>query len=576
MLIEINSNNRIEIAPEAWTDHCRSIPGARWSKESRCWHFPLTFAACKQLRAVFKDRLEIGPLLRNWAENELATRITPSLEIRDAIDAPAIQGYPLAFSFQNAGARFMALAGQCLLSDPLGAGKTLQCIMALQLLNKDAFPVLVICPNTLKINWKREFNKWAPDISVHIVNGTATQRNKVFHAFNGDASHDKVLIINIESTRIHSRLTGYGSIALTPKETAPKELNFIDWGTVIVDEAHRLKNPKAKQTRAVWAVSKHAKYRFALTGTPLTNAPDTLFPILHFLSPEEWPSKTQFIDRYCLSGFNSFGGLEVFGIRPDMAKEFFSIFDPRFRRMPKEVILPNLPPIIHEQRFVQMSPKQRKAYEDMTDSLCTETEDGTWVIAQNPIAQLTRLSQFASCYVENDEGHLILSDPSCKLDAFMDDVDDWISAGEPIVVFAQSRQLLRMASARLSKANIEHTIVEGGQTQDQRQQSVDLFQAGKVPCILVVLAVGSQGLNLTRSRVSIFLQRPWSYVEYEQACGRTHRIGSENHPNILYIDYITEGTVELRQLDVLANKENLLQEILRDNSKIKQLIKGTV
>jgi SNF2 family DNA or RNA helicase len=264
----------------------------------------------------------------------------------------------------------------------------------------------------------------------------------------------------------------------------------------------------------------------------------------------------------------------VSGILPEMQEEFFSIFDPRFRRLPKEVILPQLPPIVYETRHVTMNPKQKKAYESMATTLVATLDDGSLAIAKNPIAQLTRLTQFASAYIEvNEDGNLRLSDPSCKLDQLIEDLEDY---NEPVVVFAQSRQLIEMASKRLEKTKILHSVVKGGQSNDTRQNEIDSFQNGRVSVILVVIAAGGVGITLTRGRIAIFLQRSWSNVDQQQAIGRLHRIGSEVHDSVVIIDYVTQGTVEEGQLAVLAGKADLLEEVVRDVTTIRKLLNGEV
>lgn len=564
-------NNRIYITSEmSDRERCKMIPGSRWDKDKRQWHAPVSWTSCKRLRTVFGDRIQIGPILMEWAKKEVSQRIAPSVALRTALGVTDTGGLVEGlYGFQQAGAQFLITAENALLGDPMGAGKTIQVIAAARAVN--ALPMLVICPNSMKRTWGREVSKWWPNVPVYIVEGTAQKRAKILAAA---ADNPGVVIFNWESVRLHSRLAPYGSIALSDAEKTPKELNKIPFKLVVADEAHRMKDPKSKQTRAVWAVAHGptVKYRWALSGTPLTNKPDTLFPILHFMAPHEWPSKTSFIDTYCLSSLNIWGGLEVFGIRPDVEKEFFDIFDPRFRRMPKEVILPQLPPIVQETRYVEMGAKQKKAYESMVESYTSVDTAGNLIIASNPISALTRATQYASAYLEVDEeGHAKLTDPSCKLDQLMEDLED---ISEPVVVFAVSRQLIDMAAARLEKAGISHTVVKGGQTQDQRQNAIDAFQEGKVDVILVVIAAGGVGITLTRSRVAIFLQRSWSNVDQQQAIGRVHRIGSEIHDSVVVMDYITSGTVEESQLAVLAGKADSLEEIIRDKDAIRKLLRG--
>src|SRR5688572_1285319 len=564
-------NNRIYIQSDMYDrDRCKSIPGSRWCKDSRRWHAPISWATCKVLRSTFMDRLQIGPSLMEWAKKEVSERIAPSVALRSALSVKDPGGLVKGlYDFQQAGAHFLITAKNALLGDPMGAGKTVQVIAAARAVN--ALPMLVICPNSMKRTWGREVNKWWPGTPVYIVEGTAAKREKILATA---ADNPGVVIINWESVRLHSRLAPYGSIALTEKEKEVKLLNRIPFKAVVADEAHKMKDPKSKQTRAVWAIAHGptVEYRWAMSGTPLTNKPDTLWPILHFLNPQEWPGKTAYIDRYCLSSLNVWGGLEVFGIRPDMEAEFFDIFDPRFRRMPKEIILPQLPPIVNEVRYVEMTKKQADAYKAMVENLCTVDSNGEMIVASNPISQLTRCTQYASAYLEvDDEGHARLSDPSCKLDQLMEDLED---IAEPVVVFAVSRQLIDMASVRLEKAGIRHSVVKGGQSNDQRQNAIDAFQNGQVDVILVVIAAGGVGITLTRARIAIFLQRSWSNVDQQQAIGRVHRIGSEIHESVVILDYVTQGTIEEGQLGVLAGKADSLEEIIRDKDAIRRLMNG--
>ncbi len=550
-------------------DRCKSVPGTRWDKDKKQWHSPLSWATCKILRSTFGDRIQIGPALMDWAKQEVVTRISPSVALRDAMNVEDRTGMlPGLYDFQAAGASFLVAAKHALLGDPMGAGKTVQTLAAVNAAN--ALPVLVVCPNSMKRTWGRETNKWLPNVPVYVIEGSAAKRQKLLATA---AQVPGVVIMNWESVRLHSRLAPYGSIALSDKEKQDKELNGIPFKAVIADEAHRMKDPKSKQTRAVWAVGhgRTVEYRWALTGTPLTNKPDTLYPVLHFLNPQEWPSKTAFVDRYCMATMNPWGGLEIKGLKPDMQAEFFDIFDPRFRRMPKEIILPQLPPIVYETRWVEMSTKQQKAYDSMVESLCATGDDGSMVVAINPISQLTRLTQYASAYLEDWGDGPRMSDPSCKLDQLMEDLED---ISEPVVVFAMSRQLIEMAALRLEKAGIQYSVVKGGQSNDQRQNAIDAFQNGTVSVILVVIAAGGVGITLTTGRIAIFLQRSWSNVDQQQAIGRVHRIGSEIHDSVVIIDYVTQNSVEESQLAVLADKAGSLEEIIRDQAAIRRLMRG--
>jgi SNF2 family DNA or RNA helicase len=235
--------------------------------------------------------------------------------------------------------------------------------------------------------------------------------------------------------------------------------------------------------------------------------------------------------------------------------------------------------MMFERRDVEMSTKQKKAYSQMRDTMMAELENGDLVTAPSILTQTTRLLQFASSYAEMDineetgELKTLLSEPSCKVDALMDDIKNKDFGDDSVAVCAVSRQLIYLLSGALTKAGIEHGLITGAQTEDERQAAIDNFQAGKIKWILYTAQAGGVGVTLTAARRLIMLQRPWSLVDYKQALDRVHRIGSEIHDSIIVTDYITEGTIEERVLEVLETKADNFEEIVRDKEQLLALLK---
>jgi SNF2 family DNA or RNA helicase len=536
---------------------------------------------------VFKADLEIGPKLTAWAADERTNRVDPANALRELEE---YEGDEDLFPHQRAGVAFLSTARRALLADEPGLGKTAQTIRAIKKLSEteQVFPALIVCPNTLKKNWKREFGLWWPEVNVQVISGSAGQRRKQF-----DSEAD-VYVINWESLRSHSRLAPYGSVALArcPScgghdekvsenrcEVHIRELNKIDFKVVVADEIHRSKEPKSKQTRALWSATGDADIRFALTGTPIANNVLDLWSILHWLSPEEWPSKTRWIDRMVDTMLNAFGGMLVLGVKPHMHEEFYAAINPRMRRMLKARVLPWLPPVVKERRDVEMPTKQAKAYKQMRDLMIAELEGGDALTAPSPLTQTTRLLQFASSYAEMDvdkttgEITVKLIEPSCKVDALIDDIKSGDFGDDSVAVCAVSRQLIDLLSVELEKLKIPHGLITGAQNEDERQQAVDDFQSGKIKWILFTAQAGGVGITLTAARRLVMLQRPWSLVDYKQALDRVHRIGSEIHDSISIIDYVTEGTIEERVIQVLDAKADNFEEIVRDKVQLLKMLK---
>jgi SNF2 family DNA or RNA helicase len=136
-----------------------------------------------------------------------------------------------------------------------------------------------------------------------------------------------------------------------------------------------------------------------------------------------------------------------------------------------------------------------------------------------------------------------------------------------------SRQLIDLLSAELDKLKIPHGLITGAQNEDERQQAVDDFQSGKIKWILFTAQAGGVGITLTAARRLVMLQRPWSLVDYKQALDRVHRIGSEIHDSISIIDYVTEGTIEERVIQVLDAKADNFEEIVRDKAQLLKMLK---
>lgn len=570
----------------------KAIPGSRWNSVDKYWTVPLTMPACSQLKGQFPDTLEVGPRLTEWIWHEYETRIKPAMSLRMQHEdvGGGIHIDPRLYSFQQLGVAWIITAGSGILGDEMGTGKTIQMLVAMANV-EDALPALVIAPNSVKVNWAKEAATWLPQATPYVLTGTASAKAKLLAAAAQDPT--ALVITNFESTFRLSRLSGYGSIRLircrecdkqygsdikaASCEVHPRPLNAIPFKTVVVDEAHRIKDPKAKQTRATWALAHgHSVVRrWGLTGTPLANDPSDLWSLGHFFAPNEYPTKSKYVERYCLLSWNVHGGLDVVGINPEHKEEFYKIFDPRFRRMPKALVLSQLPPKIRQVRFVEMTPKQRKAYNEVQSALATRLADGTILVAKSDLSAQIRLLQLASSYCTVDDNGfpddptqwvVELQEPSPKLDELMEVLTEL--GDRPVVVAAEHRRLVDLAVIRLEKAGISYGLITGAVDAYDRQRYLDEFQAGKLRVLLFTLKAGGTGLTMTAADTIIFLQRSWSMIDNKQGEDRVHRIGSEIHESINVIDIVTEGTVEENQILRLHEKSRRLDEITRDKATL--------
>lgn len=569
-----------------WTEKelIKTVPGSRWDSENKNWKLPLTWSACVQLRGVFGDLLTVGPDLTEWSW-ERFNKLKHYLDIRNEYDRDKLTDARL-YPFQDVGADF-ATGNNALITDELGLGKTITGLTTLKR-GEDMLPALVVCPNSVKHSWKDKAHDWFPEATPYIIQGSATERRKTFDVAKNDPT--ALIIINLESVRLFSRLKGFGSIRLakcdkcdkygdknlTPSkcEVHPKELNNFGFKTVIVDEIHRLKEPKSKVTRACWAVGHDAsvKHRYGLTGTPIANHVGDLWSIMHFIEPDEWPSKSKVLDRYALQSWNAFGGLDIVGINPLNRAEFEKIFYPRFRRTLKAQVLTQLPTKVRSVRYATMEPKQRKAYKELTKQQITELADHTFLSVTDHLTLNLRKLQLASSYLTVDPDETVrLIDPSPKLDIMEELLED-IGNSTQVVIAAQSRQLIELAAKRFTKNKQlgEFGLITGHQNEWERQTAIEAFRNEDLRAILMTIDAGGTGVDgLQCANTMIVLQRSWSMVANVQLEGRIDRIGSEKHDSIHIIDIITEDTVEDERLfPALQEKFARLDEITQDRAKL--------
>ena len=595
-------HRKIEIATD-FSDRylIRQLPGASYHKDTQTWRCKRSWAACLTLRGLFREELRIGPQLVEWASAERLSRIDPAMALRDALHAEQLDGSQIQqviriiardieslrqgggqrrlFGYQRADVAYLALARHGILANPPGLGKTGSAIRTLQVLScmgEAVFPALVITPNTVKRTWEDEARKWAPDIAVSVIDGPAGKRRKAIEA---DAD---LYVVNWEAMRVHSRLSAYGAMALTEEERTPRELNQKQFRTVIADEAHRARDAHAKQTRAMWSLMHAAEFRYLLTGTPVVSNMGDLWSLLHAVEPEGFPAKTKYIERWARVELGFFGGAEILGLNPETADEFRAVTEPLYRRIPKEAALPQLPPKLDVMyRYCDMSLPQARLYQAMEKDMITEMQ-GDIISAANGLAKLTRLLQFAAASAETYEDTVAdketgedkvitrvrLKMPSSKVDDLVDLLDE--TDEEPLVAVAVSTQLIRLAAARLAKADISCGVITGDVSTDDRQEYIRQFQAGEIRVMLMNIDAGGEGITLTRASRILFMQRSWSKVKNEQVEDRLHRIGQEAPVQV--IDQIAPGTVEYRKLDILADKGERIEEIVRDHAALLRLL----
>lgn len=568
-------------------DRAAQVPGMNYKSRTKMWHGRLSWGTYVTLYGIFGTNLTVDQALGAWATHQVE-RNSYMLSMREALsfseDNLSTPEYDHLYPHQKVGARFTSTSDGVLIGDEMGSGKSPQTLVALSL-TTNPLPALIVCPNSVKTHWAKEAARWYPEAHTYIIGGGAGERRRTI----GEGAEDPaaLFIINYEAIRLHSRLAPYGGVRLlrcvrcgggddrlteARCEVHLKELNHLPFKSVIVDEAHRMKDPKSKQTRAVWAVQhgRTVQRRWALTGTPIANDVGDLWSIMHGVAPDDYPTRSKYIDRYALLAWNPHANLDIVGVRPDTKDEFNSILYPRFRRMLKSIVARHLPPKVREVREAPMTAKQAKAYKQMKEEMIAELDDGDQVVASRNLTRSLRLMQFSSayCQINVEDNKLIMSEPSPKLDVMEEIIAEL--GGKQVAICAASRQLIEMAAKRLDEATppISYRLLTGKVPPAQRQINIDEFMRGEVQCMLFTIAAGGVGVNMNSADTIVFLQRSWSMLENKQAEDRVHRMGSERHECVTIVDIVAPGTIEVKQLQRLQEKSMMLEEVVRDREQL--------
>lgn len=429
-----------------------------------------------------------------------------------------------------------------LIANEMGTGKTYEAI-ALDLLHRDEGkgPTLVIAPLTVLPMWEDHYKELAPHLRTIVID---PRKRGDFLAALKKQSAD-VFILHWDVLRI-----------------IKKELQGIWFLHIIADEVHRAKNRKAQQTRALKLLK--AAYRSGLSGTPVINRPHDLWSILHWLYPREWTSYWRFYESFVdYELIYPQGYHKVLG--PKNEKELLRTIRPYYTRRKKKDVLQDLPDKYYTKLWVELLPKQRKAYDemkkDMITWLSTQEETTLPLVAPVVIAQLIRLQQLAAAYVSFDEEYnTILSEPSAKLDVLMQILED--NPDEQVVIFTQFKQLVRLACERFTRAGIPFSIITGDIKAKDRRTAVADFQNCKTRVFIGTIGAGGEGITLTAASTVIFLDRDWSPARNAQAEDRLHRIGQKEAVQV--VDIMAKNSIDIARFKKLEMKKDWIRRILGD------------
>jgi len=489
----------------AWT---LTIPGRYHRKGDDCWLLP---AAPHRVIDLQKMGVRIHPELLAWANRELAP--PPEVHISEIV---GLVGVPMEFQWE--GIEFTESRHcRALIGDEQGLGKTIEAL-AWMTYHNDAFPAIIICPNSVKINWRREASRWIHGRNIQIVEGTR----------QSDIPKGDLLIVNFEI--IERRLQ-----------------DLLNWGprTMVVDECHRIKNPSAKSSKAAVSLSERCHHVIGMSGTPVVNRPSEFFNVLKMIRPSLFPSYWEYVQRYCGAVYEN-GGLNFNGASHTQELHERLTQTVMIRRLKKDV-LPQLPSKVRS--IVPLPISNRAEYTR------AKTDFIAWLEKADPEKADKAAKAIALTRIES----LKQLTTSGKIKMAIDWVEDFIE-GEKIIVFCTHVNLaIRVLTEHFGSAcvNIDGTI-----SKVERQAASDRFNRDP-DCRLLVgqLKSAGVGLNLQMDCANVaFLELGWTPGDHDQAEDRIHRIGQTRQCGIYYL--VAENTVEEDIMDILDTKRQVLHQVL--------------
>jgi SNF2 family DNA or RNA helicase len=481
-------------------------------------------------------------------EDRLHYLLQPSLESLLSEGALTFPCRP--FSYQFEGMAFLYPRHAAILADEMGLGKTMQAITAIRLLlhRLEVRRVLLVCPKPLVTNWQREFQQWAPEVPVMVIEGDQAKRAWQWHLPDVPLriANYEILVRDKEffenSSLSHWERAGVradmsendrNSLANNTNSPHPNPLpngegtNKVHFDLVLLDESQRIKNRSGATSQIVRSIQR--KRSWALTGTPVENSTDDLVGIFEFLAP----------------GFLS----------PDMKprKMGRTISDYILRRT-KDQVLEDLPPKIVHDEHLDLTPEQRESYNLAEDEgVLRLTKLGVSATIRHIFELIMRLKQI--CNFDPATG------TSTKLDRLEADLEEIAQSGRKAIVFSQWVTTIQHLSKHLARFGpLEyHGRIPG----KQRDGIIERFRSDDSShLLLMTYGAGGVGLNLQFANYVFLFDRWWNPAVEDQAINRAHRIGVDGP--VYVTRFLMLNTIEERIDAILQAKRELFDAIFSD------------
>jgi len=501
----------------------------KWDNNKKAWR--ITVANKDVVDEIFKMAEMFGIKYSEEAEKNMEAFIDyfdERIEMSSADDSKFnVKGLGgELFPFQTAGVRFAEeLDGRLLIADEMGLGKTVQALAYLQH-HPEVRPAVIIVPNCVKENWRRETIKWvSQNNETVVVNG-----GKDF--VSGD-----ITILNYDIVKKHKDAI----LDLNPQ-------------CVILDESHYIKNFKAQRTKAVQEICRASPHIIALSGTPMLNRPIELWTVANMIAPNTFNNWQKFVKRYC-AGFQDSYGWNVSGSSNLDELQALLRQTMMIRRL-KADVLKELPEKMRETVFMDVSGKAWSDYMEV------ETNFINWL--KENLGEDEKLSDKLMA-----EAILKINKLRTKIvDAKMKSVKEWVnnfmdSSTGKLVLFCHHRKTIKA----MKEAFPDILSISGEDSAEDRQKAVDSFQNDDSKRLIVLtFGAGGVGLTLTKAQNVAFIELAWRPADLSQAEDRIHRIGQEGQVTAWYL--LVPNSIDETMMGMINEKMEVSAKALDKDAEV--------
>lgn len=524
-ITETNSGFEVRFAYKPWlVDAIKKIPGVGFRSRGgeKFWHVPM-----HSQKALLNWAKQFGSEPKANPIHEQIGEIEPMPELE--IEIPLLRQM---FPYQSTGVAYALNKKRVIIGDQPGLGKTGQAIATM--VGANAKCTLVICPATIRENWKREWKIWTGKEAMVLtdrVKNTFPQFHRVGMC--------NVFITNYES------LKKYFVESIDTPEGKPMRINHIKFkeiinlfDSVIIDEVHRCKDGKTQQSKFVMGICKGKEYVLALTGTPVVNKPIDLIPQLYIIQNlEHFGGYKGFVDTYC-QGSRQASNLKQLN---------YLLHKHCFYRREKTEVLKDLPDKMRNilkcdiSTQVEYSKAENDLRTYLKENLNKSDSEITKSMRGEVMVMISILKKIAA---------------RGKINEVIGHIQEVVEAGEKIVVFAWHKEIVYALKSAIPGA----VTIVGDDNMDNRQKAVDSFQNDpKVQVILCNIKSGGVGITLTASSRVAFIELPWHPADAEQCEDRCHRIGQKDSVQCSY--FLGANTIDEYIYDIIEKKRTIVNEV---------------